>query len=92
MDKVPQNLTVRFQSMKTINPMNTRLEISATSENNSETVGGEQVESSGLCPISDLWRQNKPINESKTDQIFLRIHISLGLFSWLVVSFSCLFT
>ena len=38
-------------------------------------------------------RRNIHINESKIDRIFLRIHISLGLFSFVdSVSFSCVFT
>lgn len=42
LDKGPQNL-IRSQSMKIINPTKTHLEISATSENNSKIIVGEEL-------------------------------------------------
>lgn len=91
LDKDSQNWTVKSQSTKVINLTKTHLEVSATSENNSKFIVGEETPCRwrAFCHISDLRRkiQDIHINESKIDQV-LRIHVSLGLFSWLVVCLS----
>jgi len=70
--------------MKIISPTKTHLEISARSENNSKLIGVKRgFADEGLWALSSQicgGRTNIHINESKIDQICLRIHISLGLF------------